>query len=128
VVTFNSPDAAWQNLFGPLYGVLPQHLLVNRDRHTEMKDGYRWSGGPWLNQSWTKGQFVVLVANRRYWGEWPKLDGVVFTFVTDNSAEEQAYRTGQVQVIAPIGRSSRADLRSLPSTNFSLTPATTSRS
>ena len=43
-------------------------------------------------------------------------------FVTDNSAEEQAYRTGQVQVIAPIGRSSRADLRTFPNTNFSITP------
>ena len=123
MVTFNSPYASWQDLFGPSLGVLPQHLLANRDRHAEMKDGYRWSGGPWLIQSWTKGQSVVLVPNRRYWGEQPKLDRVVFRFVTDNSAEEQAYRTGQVQVITPIGRSSRADLRSFPNTNFSITPS-----
>ena len=122
VVTFTSPYADWRDLFGPLYGVLPQHLLANRDRHTAMKDGYGWSGGPWLIQSWTKGQSVVLVPNRHYWGERPKLDRVVFRFITDNSAEEQAYRTGQVQVIAPIGRSSRADLRTLPNTNFSITP------
>jgi peptide/nickel transport system substrate-binding protein len=123
VVTFSSPYADWQDLFGEYYGVLPKHLLDGRDRHSEMKDGYRWSGGPWLIQSWTKGRSIVLVRNHRYWGPQPKLDRVVFTFVTDYATEEQLYRTGQVDVIAPPGRQFRADLRGLPNTNFAITPS-----
>jgi peptide/nickel transport system substrate-binding protein len=120
VVTYGSPDADWQDLF---FGLLPKHLLEGRDRHALMKDGYRWSGGPWLIDSWTKGRSIVLVPNRRFWGQRPKLDRVVFSFVTDDVIEEQAYRSGRVDVIAPIGRSSRADLRALPNTNFEFSPS-----
>jgi peptide/nickel transport system substrate-binding protein len=123
VVTFTTPFADWQDLFGQYYGVLPKHLLEGRDRNAEMKDGYGWSGAPWLIQSWTKGRSIVLVPNRRYWGERPKLDRVVFTFVTDDSSEEQAYRSGQAQVVTPVGWSSRTDLRTVPDTNFAITPS-----
>ena len=123
VVTFSTPYADWRDLFGEYYGVLPKHLLEGRDRHALMKDGYRWSGGPWLIQSWTKGRSIVLIPNRRFWGERPKLDRVVFTFVTDDSSEEQAYRSGQAQVIAPAGWTTRTDLRALPDTNFAITPS-----
>jgi peptide/nickel transport system substrate-binding protein len=121
VVTFNSSYADWRDLFGQYYGVLPKHLLEGRDRDAAMKDGYQWSGGPWLVQSWTKGHSIVLVPNHHFWGERPKLDRVVFRFVTDDSTEELAYRSGQVQVIAPLGRTIHADLRALPDTNFAIT-------
>lgn len=123
VVTFKTPFADWHDLFGGHYGVLPKHLLEGHDRHAAMKDGYSWSGGPWLIHSWTKGQSVVLTPNRRYWGPQPKLDRVVFTFVTDYATEEQLYRSGQVDVIAPPGRQFRADLRGLTNTNFAITPS-----
>jgi peptide/nickel transport system substrate-binding protein len=121
VVTFKAPYADWQDLFGLYYGVLPKHLLDGRDRNAAMKDGYRWSGGPWTIQSWTKGRSIVLVPNRRFWSKQPKLERVIFTFVTDESSEQQIYRKGQVDVIAPIGRFSRADERALPNSNFSIT-------
>jgi peptide/nickel transport system substrate-binding protein len=121
VVTFKGPCADWQDLFAQYYGVLPKHLLDGRDRNAAMKDGYRWSGGPWIIQSWTKGRSIVLVPNRRYWGKQPNLDRVVFTFVTDEASEQQVYRKGQVDVVAPIGRYSQADLRALPDTNFAIT-------
>jgi peptide/nickel transport system substrate-binding protein len=123
VVTFSSPYSDWQDLFGKYPGVLPKHILEGHDRDAEMKDGYPWSGGPWLIQSWTKGKSIVLVPNRRYWGPQPKLDRVVFLFVTDYATEEQLYRTGQVDVIAPPGRQFEADLRNLPNTNFAITPS-----
>lgn len=122
VVTFNSPCPDWRDLF---FGLLPKHLLEGRDRDALMKDGYRWSGGPWVIESWTKGRSIVLVPNRRFWGEQPKLDRVVFTFVTDEVTEAQAYRSGRVEVIAPFGPTFTADLRVLPNTNFDISPSLT---
>ena len=46
-----------------------------------MKDGYKWSGGPWMIEDWTKGQEVKLVPNPKWYGEKkPNLDAVVFKF------------------------------------------------
>ena len=51
VVTFKKPFAAWRDLFGGFYGVLPSHILEGKNRHKEMKDGYAWSGGPWKSRA-----------------------------------------------------------------------------
>ena len=50
VVTFAEPFAGWKDLFGGFYGIYPEHLLDGKDRNAEMKDGYKWSGGPWMHR------------------------------------------------------------------------------
>jgi peptide/nickel transport system substrate-binding protein len=66
-----------------------------------MKDGYKWSAGPWIIDSWEKGVGITLVPNDKYMGEKPKLDKVVFKFIPDSSAEFQAYKAGEVDAIYP---------------------------
>lgn len=65
-----------------------------------MKDGYDWSGGPWIAK-WTKGDNITLTRNPRYWGPKPKLAKVVFKFLTDTAAEFEAMKSGQVDAIYP---------------------------
>jgi peptide/nickel transport system substrate-binding protein len=65
-----------------------------------MKDGYTWSGGPWLAK-WNKGDSIVLTPNQNYWGQKPHLNQVTFKFLADTSAEFQAFKSGQVQMIYP---------------------------
>jgi len=101
VATFSTPYADWKSLFGPAYGVLPAHLLEGKDRNKEMANGYTWSGGPWKIDSWQKGTQATLVPNPNYWGPKPKLDKIVFRFITDSSAEFQAFKADEVQVIYP---------------------------
>ncbi|MBV8952168.1 MAG: peptide ABC transporter substrate-binding protein [Actinobacteria bacterium] len=101
VVTFSASYGGWKGLFGGEYGVFPSHILQGKDRDSLMKDGYTWSGGPWLIQSWQKGTSVTLVPNPNYWGEKAHLDKVIFQFVPDTASEFQAFRTGQVQAIYP---------------------------
>ncbi|MCX6433211.1 MAG: ABC transporter substrate-binding protein [Actinobacteria bacterium] len=48
VVTFDKAFAGWKTLFSGSTGVLPSHLLEGKDRAALMKDGYTWSGGPWI--------------------------------------------------------------------------------
>lgn len=101
VLTMTEPYASWRQLFGSSYGVLPAHLLDGKDRGAEMKDGYSWSGGPWIIDEWKRGTSVTLVPNDNYWGEKPKLDKVTFQFIPDTAAAFQALKSGQVDALYP---------------------------
>ncbi len=92
--------AGWHLLFGSSAGLLPSHLLKGKDRTKAMKDGYTWSGGPWLAK-WNKGESIVLTPNTKFWGPKPHLDKVVFKFQTNTAAEFQAFKSGQVDAIYP---------------------------
>ena len=101
VVTMKTPYASWRQLFSNGYGVLPAHLLKGKNRDALMKDGYTWSGGPWIIQSWKRGTSVTLVPNDKYWGTKPHLDKVTFQFITDTAAAFQALKSGQVDALYP---------------------------
>ena len=102
VVKYKSGEtfATWQLLFSGTVGIMPSHILKGKDRDTLMKDGYTWSGGPWLAK-WNKGDSIVLTPNANYWGNKPHLDQVTFKFLADTSAEFQAFKSGQVSMIYP---------------------------
>ena len=102
VVTFKPAKtfAGWQSLFAGGTGVFPAHILAGHDRDKAMKNGYSWSGGPWIAR-WTRGDNITLTPNLRYWGTKPHLASVVFKFEGDTAAEFQAFRSKQVQAIYP---------------------------
>jgi peptide/nickel transport system substrate-binding protein len=120
VVTFSTNYAAWRDLFGGFYGVYPKHLLPadEKGRDAAMKDGYKWSGGPWMLDHWTKGQEIALIPNPNYWGDKPNLEKVVFKIITDTAAESQAYKTGQVAAFYPQAQLELAQLKTEPNTKF----------
>jgi peptide/nickel transport system substrate-binding protein len=102
VVTYKKGEtfAGWQQLFASTVGVMPSHILKGKNRDNLMKNGYSWSGGPWLAK-WDKGVSVTLTPNPKYWGEKPHLDKVVFKVVQDTNAEFQDFKSGQVDAIYP---------------------------
>jgi peptide/nickel transport system substrate-binding protein len=102
VVTFKTVFADWKSLFGGGYGLYPSHLLEGKDRSKEVANGYTWSGGPWMIESWNKGADLTLIPNPKWYGaKKANLDKVVFKFITDTAAEFQAFKGGQVDAIAP---------------------------
>ncbi len=116
VVTWKEPSAAWRDRFRP---ILPRHLLDGRDRAAEMKDGYRFSGGPWLIDRWTRGQELKLVRNPAYWGTPAHLDAVVLRVISDPAASRQAYKSNQVDMLNQAGAEPGVeDMRNLPDTGF----------
>ncbi len=102
VVTYKTGTSysGWKALFGSGYGIFPSHILKGKDRDAETKNGYDWSGGPWIAK-WTKGDNITLTPNDKYWGVKPKLDKVFFKIEADTAAEFLAFKSGQVQAIYP---------------------------
>jgi len=105
VVTFKDSYAGWKGLFSGGYGVLPSHLLEGKNRNAIMKDGYSFSGGPWKldggKSGWEKGVSITLVPNENYWETKPSIKKVVFRFITDTSAQFQAFKAGEVDFLYP---------------------------
>jgi peptide/nickel transport system substrate-binding protein len=102
VVTFQKGKtyAGWRQLFTANAGVLPSHLLKGKDRTAAMKDGYPWSGGPWIAK-WNKGDSIVLTPNDKFWGPKPHLDQVTFKFQKNTAAEFQNFTSHQTDAIYP---------------------------
>jgi peptide/nickel transport system substrate-binding protein len=53
--------------------------------------------GPFMFQSWTRGDKLVLVRNPNYWGTPAKLSTLIFKPIADNAARLQALQTGEIQ-------------------------------
>ena len=124
VVTFREPFADWRStLFGGSYGIYPQHLVKD---HSELSDGYTFSGGPWKLDHWTRGTEWVLVPNENYWGEKPKLGKVVFKLISDTAAAFQAYKAREVHALYPQPQVDAIDqiVAGLPNTKAQYTDQT----
>jgi len=116
IVTWKEPTATWRDRFRP---ILPRHLLDGKDRSAEMKDGYRFSGGPWMLDHWTRGQNFAIVRNPRYWGKPAYLDSIVSVVAGDSAGVRQAYKSNQVDMLILAGADSGVDeMRGLPDTSF----------
>ena len=104
VVTFAAGKnyAAWKGLFGGGYGIMPSHILASVDRDAAMKDGYTWSGGPFMLKAWTKTDNITLVPNPKWYGKnKAHLNEVIFKFTADTAAEFKAFTGNEVKMIYP---------------------------
>lgn len=55
--------------------------------------------GPFELDSWSRGSSITFVKNPNYWGDEPRLDKVVFNFITDDNARVLALTNAQADVI-----------------------------
>ena len=100
VVTFSEPFAPWRDLFDP---ILPAHALgPGTNIADQWNDSIPISGGPWLSQSWSQDQHV-LVPNGNYWEpeRRPLVDRVVMVPREDTDSEIVALQTGEVMAAFP---------------------------
>jgi peptide/nickel transport system substrate-binding protein len=117
-VTFRTPFADWKDLFGGGF-VLPAHALkgsnlvsVWTDNVVNPKTGKPIGNGPYLETSFDRGSGVTLTRNPRGWyGPKPKIDRIVFKFLTDTNTEIQQVRGGEVDAIYPQPQQALSELR-----------------
>ncbi|WP_391119597.1 glutathione ABC transporter substrate-binding protein [Psychrobacillus sp. L3] len=58
--------------------------------------------GPFVFESWTPGQEIVLKKNESYWGTKAKVDKVVFKVVPEETTRVSMLETGEAQIAEPL--------------------------
>lgn len=58
--------------------------------------------GPFKFDSWTRGDNIRLVRNQDYWGDRPPLEEVVFKYIPDPSAMNNALLAGDIDIISRV--------------------------
>jgi peptide/nickel transport system substrate-binding protein len=117
-LTFRKPYAAWKLLFAGQFGVLPKHALQGKDFNeiwntnvNSQTTGKPIGSGPFVLESYTKGQSMTMVRNPKFYGPRPKIDKIVFRFITNTDSEIQAIKGGEVDAIYPQPQLQLGDLR-----------------
>jgi peptide/nickel transport system substrate-binding protein len=104
VISFKSVYIDWPDLFGgPQGGIVEEAAFPRADRTApdlsgEMQTEIPFSGGPWVLDSYTTNQ-AVLVRNDRYYGKVPLLARVTFITLTDPASEVGQLIQGEVSAI-----------------------------
>ncbi len=101
-VVFAQPFGDWPSLFSPM---VPAHIA----KKVGFNDGFQTfgpavqvSGGPYMMQSYSKGQALVEVPNPRYWGPKPKLSQLVFRIIANDAQQPPAVQNNEVQIVNPM--------------------------
>ena len=100
VIHFGKPYAPWPYMF---HNLLPAHAFDgNTDVSGYWNDSIPISGGPWLQESWSQEQ-QILVPNPNYWvaDRIPLVDRVVMVPREDTDSEVVALQTGEVMAALP---------------------------
>jgi peptide/nickel transport system substrate-binding protein len=85
-----------------IFEVLPKHIYQYKDAaQFNNRRSNPLGSGPYVFEKWNVGQEIVLRRNERYWGVPPKLDKVVFRFITNTTAALQALRSHDVDYLEP---------------------------
>ncbi len=103
--TLAAPTALYELIFGT---ILPKHSIEGSDFTTDWNDAMWASGGPFIFNEWSKGEFVELVRNDNYWRtdaetgqQLPYLDSVIFKFIPESESLINAFKAREVDVIQP---------------------------
>lgn len=104
VLTFSEPYAPWADLFGGGTGsfLKADEFGDSTDLADDLLEAIPWSGGPWMLDSWSSEE-AVLVRNDAYWDadRLPMLDQVTFVPREDTDTEIISLQTGEVAAIFP---------------------------
>ncbi len=103
--TLEAPTQQFELLFDT---IIPKHAVEGSDFIGDWDDTMWPSGGPFIFDTWQKGEFVKLVRNDNYWKsdpetgqQLPYLDSVIFRFIPVTESIINAFRAREVDVIQP---------------------------
>jgi len=83
-------------------GILPEHIYrQDPSRRHRTKPAAIVGTSPFMLDKWRRGERLVLCRNDRYWGVKPKLQKIIYRFISDSTAAVRALRSGQVDLIIP---------------------------
>lgn len=87
-------------LGSPESQIVPRHLYAGKDILSNPAGNKPIGTGPFRFAEWRRGEFVRLERNPDYWApDQPKLDGIIYKFVSDPAAAAAALETGEVHLV-----------------------------
>ncbi len=98
----NSPFSALPYYLAAFSGMLPEHVLSaveNPLTEASFNKQTPVSTGPYKVGEFVPGSFVRLVPNENYWGETPKLAGIVFKIIPDANTQVAQLLAGQLDLV-----------------------------
>ena len=107
-VVFKKVYAAWESLVSS--GPYPAHIIAGKNMNEMFLNSIPVSSGPWLFDSWNKGQSITVRKNPRFKASVAppmKLDRVVFRYILDTNARFQSLKANEAQLLE-TRRSSRS--------------------
>ena len=115
---FSSRYAPWRELFNH---VLPRHVLAAAgirafdNAVANPATGQPIGSGPYLVESFVRGDAITLVRNPLWWGPHaPYVDRIVIRFYPDTNAQFAAIRSGEIELLQPQPQLQIADARRDP--------------
>ncbi len=103
--TIAAPTALYELIFGT---IIPQHSVEGTDFATAWNETMWPSAGPFIFDSWAKGESITLVRNDNYWKvdpetgqQLPYLDSVTFKFIPESESLITAFKAREVDIIQP---------------------------
>lgn len=79
-------------------GILPEHLLADKDMQTDEYFRFPIGTGPYKLESWDAGQAITLVKNEEYFLGSPHIDKIVFKIVADDTAKAMQLKSGELDL------------------------------
>ncbi len=80
-------------------GMIPKHLLENKDINTDSFNRNPIGTGPYKFKEWIAGQKIVLDANDRYFEGRPNIDQFIYRIIPDSSTMFQELLSGGVDMM-----------------------------
>jgi peptide/nickel transport system substrate-binding protein len=107
--TFTYVLAAPTPLFELIFdNIIPKHAVEGSDFLADWNDAMWPSSGPFVFDTWQKGEFLTVVRNDNYWKTDPKtgqqlpyLDSVTWRFIPETESIITAFRGREVDIIQP---------------------------
>jgi peptide/nickel transport system substrate-binding protein len=80
-------------------GIIPKHLLENKDINTDPFNRHPVGTGPYKFKEWIAGQKIVLEANDDYFEGRPNIDRFIYRIIPDSSTMFQELLSGGVDMM-----------------------------
>jgi peptide/nickel transport system substrate-binding protein len=99
-VVFSKPFGDWKSLFT---NMAPAHIASKvgfNNGFQNFDSNVQVAGGPYMLQSYTKGESIVEVKNPKWWGSPGKLNKIIFRITTDDQ-EPAALQNNEVNLVTP---------------------------
>jgi peptide/nickel transport system substrate-binding protein len=113
----NSPFSALPYYLAAFSGMLPEHVLgavENPLTDASFNKRSPVTTGPYKVAEFVPGSFVRLVPNEFYWGDTPKLAGIIFNIIPDANTQVAQLLAGQLDLVTRLNPALLAGVESVP--------------